>query len=81
MENTKVQTTVEARRSFLKKAAYTAPAVMALGALSAPMSAHESIVRINQNNGWGNGDQTPPGGSATNNRAENYAGGGKGGKK
>jgi hypothetical protein len=44
MENTKVQTTVEARRSFLKKAAYTAPAVMALGALSAPMSAHASTL-------------------------------------
>lgn len=34
----------ESRRSFLKKAAYTAPAVVALGALTAPMSAHASLV-------------------------------------
>lgn len=38
------QTSVEARRSFLKKAAYVAPAVVALGALSAPVSAHASVV-------------------------------------
>lgn len=39
MENTKDQTTVEARRSFLKKAAYVAPAMMALGTLATPASA------------------------------------------
>jgi hypothetical protein len=80
MENTEVQTTVEARRSFLIKVAYTAPAVMALGALGAPMSAHESIIRTHRNNGFGNGDQTAPGNSATNNGAENYDGEGKGKK-
>ena len=34
------QTSVEARRSFLKKVAYAAPVVVALGALSTPKSAH-----------------------------------------
>lgn len=34
-----MKTPVEARRSFLKKTAYAAPAVMALGALGAPVSA------------------------------------------
>jgi len=41
MENVEIQN-VEARRSFLKKVAYVAPAVVALGALSAPMSAQAS---------------------------------------
>lgn len=36
------------RRSFLKKAAYAAPVVMALGALTAPVSAHASYVHISQ---------------------------------
>lgn len=44
MMDTTSQTSVEARRSFLKKAAYVAPAVVALGALSAPVSAHASVV-------------------------------------
>jgi hypothetical protein len=39
MEKTS-QTSVEARRSFLKKVAYAAPAIVALGALSTPKSAH-----------------------------------------
>lgn len=34
------------RRLFLKKAAYTAPAVIALGSLAAPQSAHASYVHI-----------------------------------
>lgn len=38
--DTTSQTSVEARRSFLKKAAYVAPAVIVLGALSAPKSAY-----------------------------------------
>lgn len=69
---------VEARRNFLKKAAYIAPAVMVLGTLVAPMSAHASNLgkTSKQNNGFGNGDQVAPGGSATRNGAENNAGGG-----
>ena len=43
MEKTS-QTSVEARRSFLKKAAYVAPVVIALGTLSAPVSAHASVI-------------------------------------
>ena len=39
----------ESRRIFLKKAAYTAPAVMALGSLTAPISAHASIVHMQGN--------------------------------
>lgn len=37
-------TSFETRRSFLKKAAYAAPAVIALGSLSAPVTAHASII-------------------------------------
>ena len=67
---------VEARRNFLKKAAYAAPAVMVLGTLVAPMSAHASnLGRTSKgNNGFGNGDQVAPGGSATANGAENQVG-------
>lgn len=43
MENVEIQT-VEARRSFLKKVAYAAPAIVALGALTAPMSVQASVV-------------------------------------
>lgn len=32
------------RRSFLKKAAYIAPVVIALGAMTAPISAHASVI-------------------------------------
>jgi hypothetical protein len=35
---------VESRRKFLKKAAYVAPVVVALGGLTAPMSAHASYI-------------------------------------
>lgn len=41
MENTEVSS-VEARRSFLKKVAYTAPAVIALGSLTLPVTAQAS---------------------------------------
>lgn len=34
----------QSRRSFLKKAAYTAPALVAMGALTLPASAHASYV-------------------------------------
>lgn len=78
MENTKVQTTVEARRSFLKKAGYVAPALMLLGSLEAHAAPRGS--KIKANNGFGNGDQTAPGGSTTTNGAENNAGGGNGKK-
>lgn len=44
MQNKTIQTSGEARRSFLKKAAYAAPAVVILGGLTAPMSAHASII-------------------------------------
>lgn len=37
---------IEARRSFLKKVAYAAPAVVALGTLTAPQSAHASILNL-----------------------------------
>lgn len=64
----------EARRSFLKKAAYAAPVVMALGALVVPMSAHASSLgksNSKANNGFGNDDQTAPGNSGSHNNAEN----------
>ena len=35
---------VDSRRKFLKKAAYAAPVVLALGAMIAPMSAHASVI-------------------------------------
>lgn len=35
---------VNARRKFLKKAAYAAPIVLALGAMTAPISAHASVI-------------------------------------
>ncbi|MCI4407317.1 MAG: hypothetical protein JHC35_08575 [Sulfuricurvum sp.] len=35
---------VESRRKFLKKAAYAAPVVIALGAMTAPISAHASVI-------------------------------------
>lgn len=38
-----IKSPVTTRRSFLKKAAYAAPAVMALGALSAPVSAFAKV--------------------------------------
>ncbi len=41
MENS-TDNVVNSRRSFLKKAAYSAPAILALGALSAPISAQAS---------------------------------------
>lgn len=44
MENLDVKSTVESRRNFLKKAVYAAPAVVALGALTAPMSAQASLI-------------------------------------
>jgi hypothetical protein len=37
------------RRGFLKKAVYAAPAVIALGSLTVPVSAHASIVSVNKN--------------------------------
>lgn len=44
MENTDTKNqSVEARRSFLKKVAYAAPAVVALGALTVPVSAQASV--------------------------------------
>jgi hypothetical protein len=49
MENVETKSTsAEARRSFLKKAAYAAPAVMVLGSLTAPMSAQASIIHHQQ---------------------------------
>lgn len=41
MENVEIQS-VEARRSFLKKVAYVAPAVVVLGSLTLPSSAQAS---------------------------------------
>jgi hypothetical protein len=35
---------VESRRNFLKKTAYAAPVIIALGAMTAPMSAHASVI-------------------------------------
>lgn len=32
------------RRNFLKKAAYAAPVIIALGAMTAPISAHASVI-------------------------------------
>lgn len=39
----------ESRRGFLKKAAYAAPAVIALGSLSAPVSAQASVLHLSGN--------------------------------
>ena len=36
------------RRNFLKKAAYAAPVVLALGAMTAPISAHASVIFTRQ---------------------------------
>lgn len=44
MESKSSQVRNEGRRSFLRKAAYVAPVVVALGALTSPVSAHASIV-------------------------------------
>lgn len=38
------QTSVEARRSFLKKAAYAAPAIVVLGGLTLPQQAQASLI-------------------------------------
>lgn len=73
----------ESRRNFLKKAAYAAPAVVALGGLSAQAHSHGSSLgntRSTANNGFGDGDQTAPGNSGSNNGAENKTGA-KGKKK
>jgi hypothetical protein len=35
---------VSSRRKFLQKAAYAAPVVIALGAMTAPISAHASVI-------------------------------------
>ena len=48
MQNIETDTRVEARRSFLKKVAYAAPAIIVLGTLTAPMSAHASVITVNQ---------------------------------
>lgn len=75
----------QSRRSFLKKAAYAAPVMVALGALSTTASAAGSSFPVKPvkpgNNGFGNGDQTAPGASLNNNAAENATGKGKGKKK
>ena len=41
------KTTNEARRAFLKKAAYVAPTVIALGAITKPVSAAASCTAAN----------------------------------
>lgn len=43
------KTTNESRRAFLKKAAYVAPTVIALGAISNPTSAAASCISANCN--------------------------------
>jgi hypothetical protein len=54
MENVEIKS-VEARRSFLKKVAYVAPAVVVLGSLTLPNSAqastfsHNTVSATNQN--------------------------------
>ena len=44
MKNTK--TTNNSRRSFMRKVAYVAPAVVALGVLGAPTNAHASYIHV-----------------------------------
>ncbi len=44
MKNTK--TTNTSRRSFMRKVAYVAPAVVALGVLGAPTNAHASYIHV-----------------------------------
>ncbi|MDD2781642.1 hypothetical protein [Sulfuricurvum sp.] len=39
---------IASRRNFLKKVAYTAPAIIALGTLTAPMSANASVIQMGQ---------------------------------
>lgn len=48
---------VNARRKFLKKAAYAAPVVIALGAMTAPISAHASVIYKQQTFNAGTIDQ------------------------
>ncbi len=57
MENTKTQD-VETRRSFLKKVAYIAPVVVALGGLTAPMVAHASYIHTRSVQNHINGKKT-----------------------
>ena len=48
-------TEVSSRRAFLKKAAYAAPAVIALGTLTNPTSAHASHISCPHNMKCGSG--------------------------
>ena len=58
------------RKQAIKKAGITALASTSLLLLNTPPSAATSGVPQG-NNGWGNGDQNPPGNSGDNNDAEN----------
>lgn len=60
MEKKENNSTVESRRSFLKKAAYTVPTIIALGQITNPVkSSASSFV----GGGTENGDTTGTGGS------------------
>jgi hypothetical protein len=48
---------VSSRRKFLQKAAYAAPVVIALGAMTAPISAHASVIYKQQTFNTGTIDQ------------------------
>lgn len=70
MENLEIKSTVESRRSFLKKAVYAAPVVVALGALTAPVSAQASVIHkqsqgVIQGSVW-SGDYDTANGQYTN---------------
>lgn len=71
MENVEIKrASVESRRNFLKKAAYAAPAVIALGTLTAPVSAQASLIHkqspgIVQGSVW-SGDYDTSSGKYTN---------------
>lgn len=57
------------RRDILKKASFAIPTIVTLSLAETQVKA--SGIRVKGNNGWGNGDQSAPGGSLPNNSAEN----------
>jgi len=52
MDKNQDNESLESRRSFIKKAAYAAPTIIALGAIRQPVSAAASVgITVNQNLG------------------------------
>lgn len=58
------------RKEAIKKVGITALATSSLILLNTQVKAHASG-KVKKNNGWGNGNQDPPGNSGPHNNAEN----------